>query len=71
MTNSKKDSKDETSAKPHHTKTHSNSANKSADDVEEIADESWNYENTTTVDTRRILFSKRTEKGKRPYMVSI
>ncbi|XP_035442394.1 uncharacterized protein LOC118270740 [Spodoptera frugiperda] len=69
LTNSKKDSKDETSAKPHHTKTHSNSANKSADDVEEIADESWNYENTTTVDTRRILFSKRTEKGKRPYMV--
>ncbi|XP_022827516.1 uncharacterized protein LOC111357163 [Spodoptera litura] len=69
LTNSKSDKKEETSAKPHHTKHHSKSANKSVDDVDEIADEGWNYENTTTVDTRRILFSKRTEKGKRPYMV--
>lgn len=59
-----------TTLKPHHSKHHSKSGNKSLDDVEEVADEGWNYENTTIVDTRRILFSKKTEKGKRPYMVS-
>uniref|UniRef100_A0A2A4IUR8 Peptidase S1 domain-containing protein n=1 Tax=Heliothis virescens TaxID=7102 RepID=A0A2A4IUR8_HELVI len=66
---SKKEKTEDTSVKPHHTKHHTKSGNSSADEVEEIADESWNYENTTTVDARRILFSKRTEKGKRPYMV--
>ncbi|XP_063389415.1 uncharacterized protein LOC134675162 [Cydia fagiglandana] len=29
----------------------------------------WEYENRTAVDTRRILYSKNTPKGKRPYMV--
>lgn len=71
---SKKDKSEEsdisTTLKPHHSKHHSKSGNKSLDDVEEVADEGWNYENTTIVDTRRILFSKKTEKGKRPYMVS-
>ncbi|CAK1541070.1 unnamed protein product [Leptosia nina] len=36
---------------------------------DEIADEGWEYENTTIVDTRRILYSKRVGVGKRPYMV--
>ncbi|KAH9636512.1 hypothetical protein HF086_017678 [Spodoptera exigua] len=69
LANSKKEKNDETTVKPHHSKHHSKSANTSIADVEEIADEGWDYENTTTVDARRILFSKRTEKGKRPYMV--
>lgn len=37
--------------------------------TDEIADEGWEYENTTIVDTRRILYSKRVSVGKRPYMV--
>ncbi|XP_063834463.1 uncharacterized protein LOC135083681 [Ostrinia nubilalis] len=39
------------------------------DDGDEIADEGWEYENTTIVDTRRILYSKKVPIGKRPYMV--
>lgn len=39
------------------------------DGNDEIPDEGWEYENTTLVDTRRILYSKTVEKGKRPYMV--
>nr|XP_021191504.2 uncharacterized protein LOC110377127 [Helicoverpa armigera] len=69
LSNSTKKEKKDDPVKPHHSKHHSKSGNSSADEVEEIADEGWNYENTTTVDARRILFSKRTEKGKRPYMV--
>ncbi|XP_075986797.1 uncharacterized protein LOC142983690 [Anticarsia gemmatalis] len=53
------------SPKKHH-KKHNSSV---AGDDDEIPDEGWDFENTTAVDTRRILFSKRTEKGKRPYMV--
>ncbi|XP_047035828.1 uncharacterized protein LOC124641705 [Helicoverpa zea] len=69
LSNSTKKEKKDDAVKPHHSKHHTKSGNSSADEVEEIADEGWNYENTTTVDARRILFSKRTEKGKRPYMV--
>lgn len=36
---------------------------------EEISDDGWEYENTTIVDTRRILYSQTVQKGKRPYMV--
>ncbi|CAF4912374.1 unnamed protein product [Pieris macdunnoughi] len=36
---------------------------------DEIPDEGWEFENTTVVDTRRILYSKRVAIGKRPYMV--
>ncbi|XP_045455307.1 uncharacterized protein LOC123664986 [Melitaea cinxia] len=35
----------------------------------EIADEGWEYENQSVVDTRRILYSKTVGIGKRPYMV--
>lgn len=38
---------------------------------EEIPDEGWEYENSTYVDTRRILYSKRVVAGKRPYMVRV
>ncbi|XP_049880459.1 uncharacterized protein LOC126376952 [Pectinophora gossypiella] len=34
-----------------------------------IRDEGWEYENSTYVDTRRILYSKTVGVGKRPYMV--
>lgn len=30
----------------------------------------WEYENRTKVDTRRILYSKMSKRGARPYMVS-
>ncbi|KAJ8715591.1 hypothetical protein PYW07_010073 [Mythimna separata] len=73
LANSTKKEKEETegtTVKAHHSKHHSKSHdNTSLNEVEEIADDGWNYENTTAVDSRRILFSKRTEKGKRSYMV--
>lgn len=47
----------------------SNFAPNITDINDEISDEGWEYENTTLVDTRRILYSKTVEKGKRPYMV--
>ncbi|XP_045506503.1 uncharacterized protein LOC123702762 isoform X1 [Colias croceus] len=49
-----------------HNHTVTNSSNT---EIEEIADDGWDYENTTIVDTRRILYSKRVGIGKRPYMV--
>ncbi|KAL0860944.1 hypothetical protein ABMA27_009476 [Loxostege sticticalis] len=39
------------------------------DEGDGIADEGWEFENTTIVDTRRILYSTRVGVGKRPYMV--
>lgn len=47
----------------------SDKVNVTENEVGEIADEGWEYENTTIVDTRRILYSKRVQPGKRPYMV--
>ncbi|CAH0721132.1 unnamed protein product, partial [Brenthis ino] len=38
-------------------------------EFEEIPDEGWEFENTSIVDTRRILYSKKVGPGKRPYMV--
>ncbi|KAJ0170838.1 hypothetical protein K1T71_013610 [Dendrolimus kikuchii] len=43
--------------------------NNTEDEANEIEDEGWEYENTSIVDTRRILYSKKTGIGKRPYMV--
>lgn len=66
----KEEKRNVTSAKPHHSKKHVKTGNSTIDKEEEdIPDEDWHYENTTTIDTRRILYSKRTGKGKRPYMV--
>ncbi|CAB3227610.1 unnamed protein product [Arctia plantaginis] len=48
-------------------KKHSNSTK--LQEPDDLPDEGWDFENKTHVDTRRILFSKRTEKAKRPYMV--
>ncbi|CAG9569287.1 unnamed protein product [Danaus chrysippus] len=45
------------------------SSNSTSELKEEIPDEGWEYENSTYVDTRRILYSKRVLAGKRPYMV--
>ncbi|XP_013142089.1 PREDICTED: uncharacterized protein LOC106106106 [Papilio polytes] len=44
-------------------------ANDSVNEIDDIPDEGWEYENTTAVDTRRILYSKRVPIGKRPYMI--
>ncbi|XP_026322869.1 uncharacterized protein LOC113232385 isoform X2 [Hyposmocoma kahamanoa] len=41
----------------------------SGDNYDEISDDGWEYENTSFVDTRRILYSSTVPKGKRPYMV--
>lgn len=55
-----------------HVKKHKKRSNSSdLREPNELPDEGWDFENKTHVDTRRILFSKRTEKGKRPYMVRI
>nr|XP_026498813.1 uncharacterized protein LOC113402720 [Vanessa tameamea] len=43
--------------------------NKTIEEENEIADEGWEYENQTVIDSRRILYSKRVGIGKRPYMV--
>lgn len=45
-------------------------SNTTIEEENEIADEGWEYENQTVVDTRRILYSKTVGIGKRPYMVS-
>ncbi|XP_037295811.1 uncharacterized protein LOC119189643 [Manduca sexta] len=49
-----------------HTHAHEHDASHELDDIE---DEGWEFENTSIVDTRRILYSKRVSVGKRPYMV--
>ncbi|XP_068625590.1 uncharacterized protein [Battus philenor] len=46
-----------------------NNANNSQNEISDIPDEGWEFENKTVVDTRRILYSKRVAVGKRPYMV--
>ncbi|CAG4967646.1 unnamed protein product [Parnassius apollo] len=43
--------------------------NTSQNEISDEPDEGWEYENRTEVDTRRILYSKRVDAGKRPYMV--
>ncbi|XP_052744858.1 uncharacterized protein LOC112057053 [Bicyclus anynana] len=43
--------------------------NKSVNEIHDIPDEGWEFENNTVIDTRRILYSKRVSEGKRPYMV--
>lgn len=42
---------------------------KTHEELQEIPDEGWEFENNTIVDTRRILHSKKVAIGKRPYMV--
>ncbi|XP_072932309.1 uncharacterized protein [Epargyreus clarus] len=49
-----------------HAKVKSNSSDVK---LNEIEDEGWEFENTSIVDTRRILYSKTVGVGKRPYMV--
>ncbi|CAH2059416.1 unnamed protein product, partial [Iphiclides podalirius] len=44
-------------------------ANSTENEILDIPDEDWVFENKTAVDTRRILYSKRVPVGKRPYMV--
>nr|XP_034837133.1 uncharacterized protein LOC117993441 [Maniola hyperantus] len=44
-------------------------AEKTNAEIHDIPDEGWAFENNTIVDTRRILYSKQVEVGKRPYMV--
>ncbi|XP_059050482.1 uncharacterized protein LOC131845434 [Achroia grisella] len=57
--------------KPHHNhdQKHNSDTKNSLSEIAEIADEGWEYENTSIVDTRRILYSKMVAIGKRPYMV--
>ncbi|XP_013165404.1 PREDICTED: uncharacterized protein LOC106116195 [Papilio xuthus] len=57
-----------TTPNPVITKT-TETANDSINEIDDIPDEGWEYENTTVVDTRRILYSKRVPIGKRPYMI--
>lgn len=45
-------------------------SNNNENGLDKIDDEGWKYENTTFVDTRRILYSKKVGIGKRPYMVN-
>ncbi|CAH2242592.1 jg14128 [Pararge aegeria aegeria] len=42
---------------------------KADDEIQDFDEEKWEFENNTSVDTRRILYSKRVGIGKRPYMV--
>lgn len=44
-------------------------ADKTHEELQEIPDEGWEFENNTIVDTRRIMYSKKVAIGKRPYMV--
>ncbi|XP_063369358.1 uncharacterized protein LOC134657724 [Cydia amplana] len=66
-----KHKKDKHSKSRKHHRKHSRrqQKNNSSNLIVDHGDIGWEYENTTAVDTRRILYSKNTPKGKRPYMV--